>query len=243
MSILIVIVVFGIAIFIHELGHFLAMRLFGVEVTEFTIGFGPTLWQRQLKCGTHFRLKPIFFGGYAKPVPGAVEATRWYQQIVIYAAGMLMNVLAASVAISISFVSQDFDQGLKICVLTALDAFRQTFVIWLTYPYLVFQALHHNAAGVAASARGPVGIVQMMAPAFRHSVRAALEQFATLNVLLAGFNLIPLPALDGGRIVLVPFRKLLGQKAHDYLIVVTFLLLLLLMVLITYKDIARLFGH
>ena len=39
--------IFGFLIAIHELGHFLAARLCGVRVSEFSIGMGPLLWHRE----------------------------------------------------------------------------------------------------------------------------------------------------------------------------------------------------
>ena len=51
--ILLAIFVFGILIFIHELGHFLAARACGVNVHEFAIGMGPKLvWYESKKSGT-----------------------------------------------------------------------------------------------------------------------------------------------------------------------------------------------
>ncbi len=50
-------------IFFHELGHFIAAKLFGVKVEAFSIGFGPVLLHRE-KGGTDYRLSLIPFGGY-----------------------------------------------------------------------------------------------------------------------------------------------------------------------------------
>ena len=45
--ILAAILIFGILIAVHELGHFLAAKFCGVQVNEFSIGMGPALWKRQ----------------------------------------------------------------------------------------------------------------------------------------------------------------------------------------------------
>ena len=44
----IVILLFGLAIFVHELGHFLAARRLGLVVDTFSLGFGPALWKRKI---------------------------------------------------------------------------------------------------------------------------------------------------------------------------------------------------
>ncbi len=57
--------VLGFLVFIHEGGHYLASRLFGVRVTEFMIGMpGPSIGFK--KWGTKFGVTPILLGGYAK---------------------------------------------------------------------------------------------------------------------------------------------------------------------------------
>ncbi len=55
----------GLVLLVHELGHFLAARLFGAEVEEFGIGVGPVIWRHWGKR-TEFRLSLIPFGGYCR---------------------------------------------------------------------------------------------------------------------------------------------------------------------------------
>lgn len=54
---------FSLAIFIHELGHFLAAKWFGLQIDTFAIGFGPSLWKRKYK-GVEYKIGIIPFGGY-----------------------------------------------------------------------------------------------------------------------------------------------------------------------------------
>lgn len=58
-----VLLLFSLAVFIHELGHFLAARWMGLTIDAFSIGFGPAIWKR--KVGeTEYRVGTIPFGGY-----------------------------------------------------------------------------------------------------------------------------------------------------------------------------------
>ncbi|MBR9980865.1 MAG: RIP metalloprotease RseP [Desulfatitalea sp.] len=66
-SVLIFIVVLGVLIFFHELGHFLVARLFGVGVERFSLGFGPRLFGRTVGR-TDYRVSAIPLGGYVKMV-------------------------------------------------------------------------------------------------------------------------------------------------------------------------------
>ena len=54
---------FSLAIFIHEFGHYLAARLLGLQVDAFAIGFGPALWKRTVD-GIEYKIGCIPFGGY-----------------------------------------------------------------------------------------------------------------------------------------------------------------------------------
>jgi len=61
--ILVVALLFGLVVFVHELGHFLAARWLGFRITAFAIGFGPALWKKKVGH-TEYRLNAIPFGGY-----------------------------------------------------------------------------------------------------------------------------------------------------------------------------------
>lgn len=58
-----VLLLFGVTIFVHELGHFLVARWCGLTVDAFSIGFGPALWKRTIK-GVEYKIGILPFGGY-----------------------------------------------------------------------------------------------------------------------------------------------------------------------------------
>lgn len=64
--ILFAILLFSIIIFVHELGHFIAARIFGVTVWEFAIGMGPAIFKRRGKSGTKYSIRAIPIGGFCK---------------------------------------------------------------------------------------------------------------------------------------------------------------------------------
>ena len=64
-NILAVVVVLGIMILIHELGHFLAAKYFGIGVQTFSFGFGPRLFGFE-SGGTDYRVSALPLGGYVK---------------------------------------------------------------------------------------------------------------------------------------------------------------------------------
>jgi regulator of sigma E protease len=65
MSVIIFIIILGVLIFVHELGHFLVAKKSGIRVDEFAIGFPPQIFSFK-KGGTKYALNLIPFGGYVK---------------------------------------------------------------------------------------------------------------------------------------------------------------------------------
>ncbi|MBL7075874.1 MAG: RIP metalloprotease RseP [Kiritimatiellae bacterium] len=59
----ILVLLFGVTIFIHELGHYLTARWLGLVVEVFSIGFGPSIWEKKVK-GIRYKIGCIPFGGY-----------------------------------------------------------------------------------------------------------------------------------------------------------------------------------
>jgi regulator of sigma E protease len=107
---LVVVVVLGIMIFLHELGHFMAAKAFGVRVLVFSLGFGKTLLH--IKRGdTDYRISALPFGGYVKMAgddPSEVRngnreeflsQPRWHRFVIIVM-GPAMNVLLAVVLLA-----------------------------------------------------------------------------------------------------------------------------------------------
>jgi len=59
------ILVFGLVIFVHELGHFIAAKLTGVYAPRFSIGFGPALFRKR-HGETEYVLASLPLGGYVR---------------------------------------------------------------------------------------------------------------------------------------------------------------------------------
>ena len=78
LAILAPILVFGLVIFVHELGHFLAAKAVGVYTPRFSIGFGPALWRRR-KGETEYVLAALPLGGYVRMASRHDEATAFLE--------------------------------------------------------------------------------------------------------------------------------------------------------------------
>ena len=60
------VVVLGILVFVHELGHFAVARMCGVKVDVFSIGFGKELWGRRDRQGPYWKIAAVPLGGYCQ---------------------------------------------------------------------------------------------------------------------------------------------------------------------------------
>ena len=102
--ILAAILIFGVLIAVHELGHFVAAKLCGVRVNEVSIGMGPLIWQKE-KGETQYSLRALPIGGYCA-MEGEDEDTGdersfvrqgFWKKLIILAAGSLMNFMTGVV--------------------------------------------------------------------------------------------------------------------------------------------------
>ncbi len=111
-GILVAIFLLGVLIFVHELGHFIVAKAFGVGVERFSIGFGPKLWSVE-KGGTEYALSSVPLGGYVKlvgedpeeEVPEEKRGTSFYEKplsvrVAVVGAGPLFNILFALVVMT-----------------------------------------------------------------------------------------------------------------------------------------------
>jgi regulator of sigma E protease len=102
-----------ILVFIHELGHFLAAKLFGMRVERFSVGFPPRIWGFE-KGGTDYCIGATPLGGYVKisgmidesmdtdqmreePKPWEYRSKPVWQRMIVIVAGVVFNMLLAVV--------------------------------------------------------------------------------------------------------------------------------------------------
>lgn len=114
LTIIALLIVLGVVVFVHELGHFLAARWAGVKVNTFSIGFGPAIVKWHDKRGTLWKIACLPLGGYVsiygqedmfdrkkynalpadKKKGHYLSAPAW-KQFIIIAAGVFMNFVLA----------------------------------------------------------------------------------------------------------------------------------------------------
>ena len=97
-SVLVSVLIFSFLIFVHELGHFLAAKSFGVQVNEFSMFMGPALFQKKIGQ-TVYSLRCIPMGGYCAMEgededtdnPHSFQKAAWWKRLIILVSGAGMN--------------------------------------------------------------------------------------------------------------------------------------------------------
>ena len=113
MSIIIAILMFSVLIFVHELGHFMTAKLFGVQVNEFSMFMGPAIWKKQVG-ETLYAIRCIPFGGYCAMEgededtdnPRSFQQADWWKRVIILVAGSFMNLLTGIIIYCFLFLPE-----------------------------------------------------------------------------------------------------------------------------------------
>ena len=125
---LVSVLIFGLVVMIHELGHFVCAKKAGIQVNEFSIGMGPALFSR-VKNGTRYSIRALPVGGYvsmegedeeledgelADPGLPPEEKTglpfpkvKVWKRIIVVAAGAVMNLVLGFVVLLLLFSGAD----------------------------------------------------------------------------------------------------------------------------------------
>ena len=108
-NIILFILILGVLVFVHELGHFLTAKKSGVFIHEFSIGMGPLIKQITGKDGIKYSIRALPIGGYVQMAGEIYEDDdtkkipknkfmcnkKWYQRLIILCAGVFNNFLLA----------------------------------------------------------------------------------------------------------------------------------------------------
>ncbi|HAU30150.1 TPA: hypothetical protein DCW54_00715 [Candidatus Dependentiae bacterium] len=127
------------------------------------------------------------------------------------------------------------------------DAAIKAFFAITSISKLILKSMGNMVMQRDASAfSGPVGIIQTTTKAAQEGALYFLFFVAIISINLAIFNLLPLPILDGGQLLIITLESLSGkslsEKARAAIANLCWLLFLLLIIFATYQDIKKIFG-
>lgn len=145
---------------------------------------------------------------------------------------------------NISYLTVDFEvYGIRKTVGSYIE---QTVKTAISYCAVIWRSLIDMLGGKygISAVSGPVGVTVAISDVAKESLKNVLPIMALITINLGLFNLLPIPALDGGRLLFILIemitRKPVPQKAESAVHAVGFIILMAFMVLIAAKDILSL---
>lgn len=246
-----IIFLLGFLVLIHEGGHFLIAKLCKVKVNEFSIGFGKTIWKKQGK-ETLYSLRLIPLGGFVQMEGENEESedSRSFtkasipRRIAIVAAGAMVNILFGIIAyflllatVGIQFSNPEKDTILNRIYYAGINTGEFILSLFDSIKILFTSGISVNQM------TGPVGISQIVVQTT--GLANYIYVLAIISISLGITNLLPIPALDGGKIVLLLIeavrKKKITIETEAKITLIGFSLLIALSLYITYHDVIRIF--
>lgn len=176
-------------IVIHEMGHFLACKLFNVSTPIFSIGFGPALLQIPIKT-TIFQLCLLPLGGYVSIDQTQLELQPYVHVFIILIAGIMFNIISAAAGFIYLRITKPAENDETKQQATQIKDFMQD------YKGLI----------------GPIGIIKLIGASLFLGHRFFIFILAIVSLNIAFFNLLPISFLDGGQIIIIGLKRMLGAE-------------------------------
>ncbi len=287
MGVLLTIIILGLIIFLHELGHFMTAKWFKMPVKEFSLGMGPKLISK--KFGeTVYSIRVFPLGGFVN-ISGMEEqkiekdaiiveteeeinkileenddaiiytqeeideinydnengffTKSPLQRFIVLIAGVTMNFLSAFIVLFFVVAAMTglaHDVGFLLQLKITWKLFLQIFYETLNGVKLLFTG--HVAP---KEMTGPVGLPKVVGQIYKSEGISVMKNiFAMLSVNIGIMNLLPIPALDGGRILFVIpefFGIKVNKKVENIVHMCGMILLIILMLYVMFNDIMKYF--
>ena len=287
MGVLLTIIILGLIIFLHELGHFMTAKWFKMPVKEFALGMGPKLISK--KFGeTIYSIRLLPLGGFvnisgmeeqeiekdAIIVETEEERNKIFeenddaivytqaeideinydnengfftksplQRFIVLIAGVAMNFLSAFIVLFFIVIAMS--------KITHYEGFLlQLKVTWKLFSKIFYETLNgvkllFTGHVAPKEMTGPVGLPKVVGQIYKSEGITVMKNiFALLSVNIGIMNLLPIPALDGGRILFVIpefFGIKVNKKVENTVHMCGMILLIILMLFIMFNDIMNYF--
>lgn len=241
-------IVFTAVIVVHEFGHYLAAIKLGVKVREFSIGFpfSPRIATLFRHRETEFTVRLLPLGGFVSfssnddaDSPRFLKTGRW-KRAIISAAGPAFNIAFAFLILAPAFF---FGKGLPVYDSLALSA---SSIIDGFSGLLNIVVSFITGAGSINQLSGPIGIAHIAGKAAKTGFFDLLYFTGLLSLSLGIFNLLPLPALDGGHLVILLIesikKRTMTDRAYQVIGIAGISFFLILTAVVSYKDILKIMS-
>ena len=228
-------VLLGLLILIHEAGHLAAAKLVGIPVSAFSVGLGPRLWSRRWGQ-TEYSLRAFPLGGFVVPAVASeseFRAIELKRRLAFFLGGPLANL---AVAVPLFGILNGLRGGLSFYDVVVAPFGQVIAACWEPLSSLP------RVFAEPASLLGVVGLV--MEGGQLAAAGMMLELAVSLSLSLAVLNMLPIPVLDGGQILMScleeAFPRLIRLRAAATLLGV--LVLAGLVIYTNVQDTVRYWG-
>ena len=239
----------GFLVLIHEGGHFLVARLCKVNVMEFSIGFGPVLLKKKTEK-TLYSLRLIPLGGYVNlegeeervEKEGSFSQASIPKRMAIILAGGIVNIIFG---VAVFFILATVVANLN----NIYNSFGSNLYFGLTktkeFIFSIFESLKMMVTGKVGIDQfmGPVGISKAITQTTRFA--DYIYMLSVISLSLGVTNLLPIPALDGGKFLLLIIelirKKKISEKTEINIQLIGLAFLITLSLYVAYNDILRIF--
>lgn len=247
-SLMAFITIFTLIVVVHEFGHFITARKVGIKVYEFSIGFpfSPRLFTLFHHKETAFTVRLLPIGGFVRFSQDSDEDAMELFKVsnnkraLVLSAGSLFNIIFAFVVFVPVFV---IGKHLNFIDAICLSANMVWEILSGTIMFILNIFTGH---GTMEGLSGPVGIAAMAGEAASKGILSLFYFTGVLSLSLGIMNLLPLPALDGGHLIMLFIesirKKPLSPKIYHVVTLVGLSLFLVLTIAVTYKDVAKLIA-
>jgi regulator of sigma E protease len=228
-------VLLSVLILVHELGHLVAARLVGIPVAGFSVGFGPKLWSRWWG-GTEYAFRALPLGGFVLPAiadDSELRAFALRKRLAFFLAGPLANLAAVLPLFAALNIARSGFSFAGVFLAPFVQVGRSV-VLFLQFLPTLF--LHPESLS---------GVVGIVVEGNRLAQSGQLVELAiSLSISLAVLNLLPIPVLDGGQILMSCLEEAFPRAARlrTAATLVGVVFLIGVMLLANARDIVRLLG-
>ena len=263
-GILFFIVAITLVIFIHEMGHLLTAKMFGVHCHEFSIGMGPKLFTIFTdKTGTKYNVRLIPLGGYVMiagedtdkdidieiPKEKQLDNKIWWKRIIVLLAGTIMNVLLCYILLVVLSIVGKMPQGFisnnEASIFVQFGIAFENLIIMFKQILDVLVQLFTTTTGIN-NASGLIGIADASNQIASQGIWSMIYFVAMISINIGLLNQLPLPILDGGRIIFVIIETIIRRKipkiVENILYVIAIGLLGFIFLYTGFNDIKNLFN-
>jgi len=257
-----------IVITVHELGHYVAARMCGVDVEVFSVGFGKVLLKKRL-WGTEWRLSLLPIGGFVKMKgdsdynktddPSTFWGTHPLKRAWIAFAGPLVNLLLPYPLYFAFIVGQpwpdvvvpDGAEAARIGIVDAAGLSHRLVVKSYSDMGAAFRQNTITRTPKLEDLGGPVAIYEISSKVQKRAIETEdwgflIDWLVFMSINLGIINLLPIPVLDGGHITIslgeAITRRRMSIKSRNIATYIGIAFVFALMGLAIASDMVRIFG-